>query len=219
MIIDPYAWSQSTITSVQRVTFETVAIKIEKPLGYIYRPGQYVIVRGMTTRGESFVRQYSLVSDPLDGYLELLVQLEAGGTASQWLCQDARAGDVVDVSRALGNFVIDKDSGRPLLIAGKVGIAPFLQTLKKPPYPITTIYSVKTLDQVCYPDLMEKAGVHIVETSKSTRISSSMLQQYVPTHDSYYVCGSKQFVDSMSGYLQELGVDKQHVHRESFTLQ
>jgi ferredoxin-NADP reductase len=221
MIIDPYTWHQFAIEEKISAASDTVAIRFKRPAGYQFRAGQYAIVRISTAEGRQLIRQYSFTSAPDDDLLELLVQREPSGIVSNWFYSEAELGDTVELSQPFGGFTLEPVGKRPiLLIAGRVGVAPFLSMLREAYRSnLTLLYSVRTEDQVCFPELLEQHRTQIIVTAHTPRIDKSLLGPLLAEKPLVYICGSKQFVDAIMGYLLESGVPEDDVRRELFTLQ
>lgn len=221
MIIDPYTWSRHQIETITRVTNDTVAVGFKRPTSYHFRAGQYAVVRATMPNGTQLIRQYSFSSAPDDESLELLIQKEPEGIVSSWFFETAVYGDEVELSQPLGNFTLEKTDSRPLLlIAGRIGVAPFISMMRdKKRRKLSVLYSVRNADQVCFPELLEQFRATIIQTDTSPRISAKFLEKLVQDNSTVYICGSKQFVDSMSFLLTGLNISPNDIKRELFTLQ
>lgn len=221
MIIDPYTWHQFVIEEKIAASTDTVALRFKRPSGYQFRAGQYAIVRVTTGDGRQLIRQYSFTSAPDDDLLELLVQREPGGAVSNWFYGDAAAGDTVELSQPFGGFTLEHTGKRPvLLIAGRVGVAPYLSMLREAYRSnLSLLYSVRTEDQICFPDLLEQHNVQVIVTSQTPRIDKTLLKPLLAGKPLIYLCGSKQFVDAIMQYVLENGAVETDVRRELFTLQ
>ena len=96
------------------------------------RAGQYVAVRTRLPGVDGVSRPYSLSAVGPDRY-RLTVKREAprpGRGVSAALHDHGRVGDAYAVSEPLGGFCCDLADGRPrLLVAGGVGVTPFLPML------------------------------------------------------------------------------------------
>ncbi len=221
MIIDPYTWNQVIIKSIKTVADSTVVVRMERPKGYIFKAGQYSVARITLKNGEQRIRQYSYSSSPLEpNTLEMLIQHEPNGEVSSWFCKYAKVGDSIEISQALGGFVLN-DSTRPtLLIAGKVGVAPYLSMLREGAHSnLSLVYSVRNKNQICFPSELETYNSTVVETSKTSRISIDLLGPHLSSNPIVYICGSKQFVYAVTETVVSGGVPIVDVYRELFTLQ
>lgn len=221
MIIDPYTWHRFAIETITHITPDTVAVGFTRPPAYVFRAGQYAVVRITKASGETYIRQYSFSSSPNDTTLELLIQREPEGEVSNWFYSEANFGDTVELSQPLGSFTLDKATKRPiLLIAGRIGITPFISMLREDHrHDISVLYSVRTKDQICFPELLEQLDVHTITTDTSPRIDGVLLKPLLAKKPIVYICGSKQFVDAIAEYITSSGTPVSDVHRELFTLQ
>ncbi|MDH0732906.1 pyridoxamine 5'-phosphate oxidase family protein [Pseudomonas sichuanensis] len=95
-----------------------------------FAPGQHIPVRLQLDGEAPLVRTYSLSSAPSDGYLRISVK--AQGPASRHLHERLKVGDVLDVRLPMGNFTLDQQSQRPLVLIGAgVGITPLMAMLRE----------------------------------------------------------------------------------------
>lgn len=223
MIIDPYTWHQLPIQHLTQLTPDTLSVRVPKPAKYTYRAGQYAVVR-VNIGGAPVLRQYSYASSPGNDFLEFLIQREPGGTVSGWFHGVARIGTTIDISQALGSFTAPVSKTPLLLIAGRVGIAPILSIVREQldhenGDAITLLYSARGKDGFCYRELLETIGAKFFDTLHNHRIDRQILSDHLTPAADVYLCGSKQFVDSLAAELGALGVPPEHIRRELFTLQ
>jgi 3-ketosteroid 9alpha-monooxygenase subunit B len=223
MIIDPYTWHRLPIRHIAHSADETLSIRTARPVGYMYRAGQYVVMR-VNVDGMPILRQYSLVSSPENDFLEFLIQREPGGSVSGWFHSEARVGTMIELSQPLGSFTIDSPQSPLLLVAGRVGIAPFIGLIRdelahQRGDNISLIYSARGESQFCYPDLLRSVRTTFVDTALDGRLTPATLQTHIEPTTRVYLCGSKQFVDSLYEALRELGVASTRIKKELFTLQ
>lgn len=106
-----------------------------------YKPGQFVMVT-VRINGVQHQRAYSLVSYPTDHHIVLGIKKQ--GRVSNYLANTARAGEVIEITPAMGEFVL-KDSDHPvLLVSAGSGITPMVplakQALSRSTQPVTLIY-------------------------------------------------------------------------------
>ncbi|MFE0757121.1 pyridoxamine 5'-phosphate oxidase family protein [Inquilinus sp. NPDC058860] len=100
-----------------------------------HRPGQFLpIALDIPGRDQPVRRTYTL-SDAADGRsYRISVKREAGpdgpGLASHWLHDHVRVGDTIRALAPRGDFVLDADSRRPvLLLSAGVGVTPMIAML------------------------------------------------------------------------------------------
>ncbi len=221
MIIDPYNWRAAKIVAIEPVAADTVAVHITRPASFVFRAGQYAVVKTTFQNGDQRLRQYSFSSPPqAEDHLEMIVQREPGGEVSSWFCKQAKIGDEIELSQALGGFVLNDMTRPTVLIAGKVGVAPYLSMLREGSHPaLSLIYSVRSENQVCYPEELKRYNAGVLQTGKSGRLASDSFVPFISSNPVFYVCGSKQFVDAIGEMLASSGVLPINIYRELFTLQ
>ncbi|WP_157433062.1 FAD-binding oxidoreductase [Actinomadura rifamycini] len=96
-----------------------------------YRPGQFLTLRIPGDGGSGTARCYSLSSAPgVDEHLKVTVKRVAGGFGSNWICDNVRPGDTLEVLPPAGLFTPERLDGRLLLFAGGSGITPVMSIVK-----------------------------------------------------------------------------------------
>lgn len=74
-----------------------------------YKAGQYILLN-VKINGRRFSRAYSLSSSPsLNNHLEITVKRVPNGIVSNYIIDELRVGDIVEVSEPMGHFVIKAD--------------------------------------------------------------------------------------------------------------
>ncbi|MGY2063304.1 FAD-binding oxidoreductase, partial [Nocardia gipuzkoensis] len=98
---------------------------------FTYQPGQFLTLRIPSDRTGSVARCYSLASSPhTDDQPKVTVKRTAEGYASNWVCDNVKAGDELEVLPPSGVFTpkdLDEDL---LLFAAGSGITPVMSILK-----------------------------------------------------------------------------------------
>lgn len=222
MFIDPYNFQSIKISSKKVIAADTISILTEKPNGYSFSLGQYAIVKAPMSDGTSRTRQYSFASSPQSQKLEFLIRRQPGGEVSNWFYGSARSDSELQISRPLGSFLLDRDQ-TSLLIAGGIGIAPYLSIVKSGRHNSRLIYSERTSERVCYHQELDKKlrdKLQLNISSQNGRINRSTFDNYdLSIYQTFYICGSKLFVDDVYQLLTDLGIEPDSIKRELFTLQ
>src|SRR5262245_25965146 len=117
------------------ISFETSSVRLlelRDPDGRalpVFAPGAHVDLKLNGGLG----RSYSLIGDPADASRYLLgVQRDPqsrGG--SQYLCEGARVGDLIEVSHPINHFPLAEDAAGRVFIAGGIGITPILPMIDR----------------------------------------------------------------------------------------
>ena len=92
--------------------------------------GQYLTLV-LDIGGQTIRRNYSLSDKPQQPWYRISVKRETGGTVSNWLHDDVEAGAFLRVQPPAGEFTLDTQARRPLLlVTGGVGITPAMAMLE-----------------------------------------------------------------------------------------
>src|SRR4029453_12014488 len=117
-------------------TDEANSIRFEVPDelkdAFRFRAGQHLSVRA-EIGGEEVRRNYSLCVAPDEGQLKVTVKRIAGGVFSNWVGDNLKAGDKLDVMSPHGSFTVEFDPSagrRYVAFAGGSGITPVISLIK-----------------------------------------------------------------------------------------
>jgi nitric oxide dioxygenase len=208
-----------------------------------FLPGQYISVRVNIPGCEyTHIRQYSLSDSSNDKYYRITVKREADdqkpeGAVSNYLHDHVAEGDSIEISAPAGEFVLNMESGKPLVfISGGVGITPLMSMLKtaaekQPGRKITFIHAARNGQHhafreetaalgadtfICYEQPAEEDRA-LQRFNKEGYVTAEWLQDIIPDKDAdYYMCGPVPFMKSIYRSLKEIGIDEEAVHYEFF---
>jgi len=122
---DAVIYGRATVTGINMLTPDVSRVKLRPSTPLYYRAGQFINIR----RHDGIVRSYSLASVPrLDQELEIHVKRMANGLMSNWLCDQVKPGDGLDLQGPNGDCFYDPGlRERNLLLIGTgTGLAPLL---------------------------------------------------------------------------------------------
>jgi ring-1,2-phenylacetyl-CoA epoxidase subunit PaaE len=232
-----------TVASVERLCDDAVAVTFDVPehlrSAYDFEAGQSLTLRRIID-GEDHRRDYSICARagerPRVG-----VRLIPGGRFSQWLVDEVRTGDEVEVQTPRGSFRARPDGGRHLLIAAGSGITPMISiastVLTHPRSRVTLLYGNRTSGSVMFAeeiaDLKDRYGsrfevVHVLSREPrdvelfSGRLTGDRLRQLltllvpVPAVDHVWLCGPFAMITDARAVLEGLGVGPDRIHAELF---
>jgi nitric oxide dioxygenase len=208
-----------------------------------YRPGQYLAV---WLKPDGFphqeIRQYSLTRKADGKGYRIAVKREQGGQVSNWLHDEARVGDVVQLASPAGDFFLDVPAQAPVtLISAGVGQTPMLAMLD-------TLASAQHQGQVNWYHAAESGEVHAFEDEvaalgsklphfqahtwyripteadrSAARFNSEGLMDLSKLEGAFsdpamqcYLCGPVAFMQFAAKQLIALGVDADRIHYECF---
>ncbi len=209
--------------STDEFVFETSA-----PLHY--EPGQYMEVmlphKRMDFRGAR--RRFSITSIPNTNQASIGVKFYEPSSSFKRTLKALGDGATMRVVNVEGDFVLPKDTTRPLLfIAGGIGITPFMSHLRsllstKEPRDIELVYAVSNPEEIAYKEVLVKSGIRVVVVAaekpkdfpknwlygKSSRINYEEFASLVPDASERwaYISGPTPFVQHGKSRLRKLGV-------------
>lgn len=211
----------------------------DKPVSFA--PGQHIPVRLQLDGETPLVRTYSLSSAPSDGYLRISVK--AQGPASRHLHERLKVGDVLEVRLPMGNFTLDQQSPRPLVLIGAgVGITPLMAMLREQLSTgqgrrIYLFHGGRTLADLPFQQelalLKQQAGDvlsiyralsqpedHAVQGRDfefTSRLGIAQIKATLALDDyDFYLCGPASFTQDLYEGLRAVHVPDARIHAEAF---
>ncbi len=207
-----------------------------------YQPGQYAMIAYKNRQGIFEDKHaFSIASSPTrKDCLRFGIRIQ--GPFTQGLAR-LRPGDEILVSGPYGRFFYDENKYFDLvLIAGGIGITPFISALNYAvdlnlSNKLSLIYSAKTArGAVFYKEIKEaiKGNPNLSALFSFTeekgpaddknvlyrRIDASLIQDFVGNvkGKSFFLCGPVPFMNAMVSHLMSLGVDKDQIRMEEFSM-
>lgn len=226
------------IIDVIEETADAVSLVFAHPVGgrIDYSPGQFLTLRvpGTPEDGTRWApRCYSLSSTPgLDDHLQVTVKRTVGGYASNWLCDNAKQGMVLESLPPGGRFTVRDDPDHLVLIAAGSGITPVMSILRaalsSAAAPVTLVYANRDRASVIFDaalaELQEAHGdrltvIHWLEAERGLPTAAGLAPHLpAPTAaTSAYLCGPAGFMDAATEAAALAGVDGARIHREAFS--
>lgn len=201
-----------------------------------FLPGQWVDFY-VDTGSSTEVGGFSITSSPLKrGTLELAIKKLPHGPAAIYLHEQAKVGDSFLVQGGFGGFYFDQDWDGPLmLIAGGIGITPFMSMLRyldEAGRQVETVllYSASSPSELLFRQELQalegrNPSIKCVFTvtrphdaaweGRVGRIDPELIQEHMPARDClYYLCGPPALQDDLSSGLAELGADPFRIKAE-----
>lgn len=187
----------------------------------VFSAGAHLIVEmkdGSTLRRNP----YSLISDPNDGSgYEIAVRLEkAGRGGSAFLHRHVQVGDTLRVGTPVNLFSLDLRARKHVLIAGGIGITPFLSQLhliRQLQLPFELHYAAKTRKEAAGLKLLPKSQhVHLHISDEGTRMNLEQILKGQPLGTHIYTCGPQGLIDAVAEMAVSLGCSKEALHFEEF---
>mgnify|MGYP000990313903 CR=1 FL=1 len=246
-LVDLPAWSgQATPLQVTEIIQETHDVYTFRFQGdplcrFAYLPGQFCSMV-LNIDGKKVVRSYSISSTPTRPYvLEVTVKRVPGGLVSNWLPDNLKVGDHIEISGPKGRFhLVPGNIPRKILfLAAGSGITPLMSMSRwlcdvSADVDIRFFNSVRSPDDVIFEQELEMMTSRYrmfqpvtLSASRSTtrgwngmvgRINKPMIELVAPDfmERHVYLCGPDGFMTASKGLLAEMGFPMANFHCESF---
>ncbi|HPE49427.1 MAG TPA: PDR/VanB family oxidoreductase [Hyphomonas sp.] len=167
---------------------------------------------------------YSLMSDPRDrgSYTISVRRDEEGRGGSLFMHRNVKPGDRMVLSYPVNLFSLDLRARKHLMIAGGIGITPFLAQIKQLDATnghFELHYAVRTASLGSYADELKahhSDRVHVYHDDRKEMIDLAALLDGQPLGTHLYVCGPKGMIDWVCRTAEEHGWPAEAVHYEEF---
>ena len=209
-----------------------------------FLPGQHLPMQ-ITVDGKPVRRTYSICTVPGEVPLQIGVRVQPGGVFSEFVKNELKVGDQIEVMPPNGQFHADIDPDRPrtyLAFAAGSGITPILSivrtTLESEPDSrvvlfygnrrqrttmfIDDLYALKNR----FPERLQLYFLFSQEEQEFDVFSGRLDEEKVPElyglfcgglePDEAFICGPDTMIETVKSALVALGMDEESVHIERF---
>lgn len=195
-----------------------------------YKPGQFVTLR-LPVQGRALPRCYSMSSAPaVDEALRITVKRVAQGRGSNWVCDQLKAGDTLEVLPPAGVFTPRSLEGDFLLLAGGSGITPVFSILRSALLAgsgrITLLYANRDERSVIFREELKALAaahparltvIHWLDSVQGTPSVAQIAELARPFRRAQaFICGPGPYMDAAVAALQAIEMDDAQIHVERF---
>jgi ring-1,2-phenylacetyl-CoA epoxidase subunit PaaE len=238
------------VAEVVPETAEANSIRFEIPPDlrerFAFRAGQHLTLRA-TIDGEEVRRNYSLCTAPDEQDWMVTVKRIGGGLFSNWVGDNLKPGDTIDVMPPHGSFTCEFDAAKSrhlVAIAGGSGITPVMSLIKttltyEPNSRFTLLYGNRDSNSVIFLEALaalkdrylerlelyhfldaEEQEIELFNGMLDRARSEEAIALLVPDAaevDGWFICGPGPMMDAAEGALLDRGIAKERIHIERFT--
>ena len=224
------------VAAVVDETADTRSFVLDVPTdlreAFAYVAGQFCTFRA-TIDGQQVVRCYSMSSSPDTGdRFTTTVKRVPGGRMSNWMNDQLRPGDTIDVMPPAGLFVLHDTAAPIIAFAGGSGITPVMSIVKSAlattERPIALIYANRDDASVIFSGELERMRaafgdrlrVHHHLDQERGFLDAAQCAAFVGarTDAHVYICGPEPYMDVVEQGLGVAGVDRAQVFIERFVV-
>ena len=137
------------VSVLQRIAPAIVALRLEKPPGFTFIPGQFV-----RFHVDGTVRDYTLTSASDAQTLDLCIALVDGGRFSETI-GNTSVGDRFELSGPHGHFTFRENGSPAVFVATGTGIAPFVAYCRSGVRDALLLHGVRQPADLIYRDLLQ----------------------------------------------------------------
>ncbi len=185
--------------------------------------GAHTVVE-MDDHGTRRLNPYSLMSDPQDmsGYEISVRRDDQGRGGSLYMHRHIRPGMEMVISHPVNLFPLDNRAKKHLMIAGGIGITPFLAQVSQVAHfggKFELHYSARSKSLGAYMDRLTAAhpnSVHCYFDDQKQVIDLASILSMQPIGTHLYVCGPKGMINWVLGTAETMGWPKLALHHEEF---
>ncbi|MCL6263283.1 ferredoxin--NADP reductase [Craterilacuibacter sp. RT1T] len=223
-----------TVARVIDETHDSKSIVFELPdslrVAFRYASGQFLTLRTPHPDG-ALPRCYSLSSSPeLDEAPKVTIKRVSAGRASNWICDQLKAGDTLEVMPPAGVFTTKNYDQDFVLFAGGSGITPVYSLARSALLHgqgrVLLVYANRDERSIIFRDSLRQLAsdyparlsvIHWLDSVQGVPSASQLAQLagQLP-HAEAFICGPGPFMDAAEAALAAQGFAKGRVHVERF---
>lgn len=215
------------VTAIERVTplvkHFTLASADGAPLPAFSGGSHIVVVMHGSTRMHR--NPYSLLSSPrdLDRYEIGVRRMEESRGGSHFMHDEVRVGTRLEIAHPVNLFALDKIARKHVMIAGGIGITPFLaqlEDLQGGGIPYELHYSVRSPEHAAFLGRLrardgERLHMYYDSENQAPDFDALMSGQPLGTH--VYTCGPAGLINRVLATARGWGWPDSHIHWEQFS--
>lgn len=216
-------------------THDTKSLVFEVPADlaqrFAYKPGQFLTLR-LPLEGRHVPRCYSMASAPaVDDAPRVTIKRIAGGRGSNWICDNVKVGDAIEVLPPAGVFTPRSLAGDFLLLAGGSGITPVYSILRSALAAggagrICLLYANRDERSVIFRDELNALAaahparlliIHWLDSVQGVPSIAQLAELAKPyLKGQAFICGPGPFMDAAVDALRASEMPAERIHVERF---
>ncbi len=190
----------------------------------VFSGGSHIIVV-MQGNARLHKNPYSLLGSPqnLDSYEIGVRRMEESRGGSHFMHDSVKVGSRLEIAHPVNLFGLDKIARKHVLIAGGIGITPFLaqlEDLHSGGVPYEMHYSVRSVEHAAFLQRLRRGEgkrLHMYYDSEGQIIPFETLLATQPLGTHVYVCGPAGMINHVIATAKACGWPDSHIHWEQFS--
>jgi ferredoxin-NADP reductase/Na+-translocating ferredoxin:NAD+ oxidoreductase RnfD subunit len=226
------------LAKVNEVAKDTYEFAFQKPLTLRFRAGQYLewMLPHKDADNRGIRRYFTIASAPSDPLLRITVRIGEGCSSFKRALKRLKTGDEIIASQLAGDFVLPADSSKVAMVAGGIGITPFLSQIDHMQvgnvhrHDATLFYCNNTVAEIAYQDRLQAAVaampfrlVHVIakeniQPYEFGYLTAEIIKKHTPDYLEriWYLSGPPGMVNAYSKLLRAMGVKRRNIRKDFF---
>ncbi len=211
-----------------------------------YKAGQFLTLIVPADNGKKVRRSYSMSSSPhTDTAVAVTVKRVLNGLVSNYLLDNVKTGDFIEVVEPMGHFVVEPDSEVKrhfVLIGAGSGVTPLMSIAKsilkmEPQSQVSMVYGNRDESSIIFRKELMKMELQYASNFKLATVLSKASDNWAGLRgrinkanivailkemnvhfkeEEFYMCGPEGMMDELVSTLNMFDVDPHKIHRENF---
>jgi ferredoxin-NADP reductase len=227
---------ETRVKKIIERTHDVKSFRFPRPEALSYKAGQFLFVT-LKHEGKELKKHFSFSSSPTEKQqIEFTKKLSDSEYSAA--LKSLKEGDWALIDAPYGQFTFEGEHERICLLAGGIGITPFISICKcctdlKIPSKITLLYGNKTESDIAFREeldelMTQNPNLKVVHTlneppkdwkGQTGFVTDDIVRQEVPEYNNtiFYICGPVPMVQAMENMLGKMGIPKTQQKVEYFT--
>lgn len=199
----------------------------EKEKDLTWKAGQHGLFTITHKKIKNPTRPFSVASAPIENLVKITMKINDNPSDFKQALLELKQGFKIKMSGPVGSFYL-KDNSPSLLIAGGIGITPFRSIIKQieaegngVEKQINLLY-IDSKNLFIYKDELDGIAKNIsinityLDSRNDLHKEIDKFNTLNKNDGKYFIAGPKSMADSISSYLQNNGISKRNIKKDSF---
>lgn len=215
-----------TLETIKNLTHDTYVLRLPKPEGLTFRPGQATMLSVMKDGWTDEGRPFTFTSQPEDSFLEFVIKAYPSHDGVTDQISRLAPGEKLKMGEIWGAI---EDKGEGIFIAGGAGITPFIPILRRRAKSgdlksSTLVFGAKMERDLILRDewdamadldkryiLAEEKVLHLEQGQIDLGVLNTYVRGQGEGSHPFYICGPDPMIDSVRENLLALKVSRERI--------
>jgi len=196
------------------------------------QPGQFLTFHVPLSKDDKLTQSAYFSGAPATDKLKITIKHETNGSDSNWIYNNLKVGDQIEISPPRGNFSLNKSNNALVLIVDDNGIIPIFSLLKnelhKSSRTIKLFYDCQNYNRIIFRQEIDRLRKSLPQQFECLyhlniepgNLKPTTLKAFINNSRTadFAVCGLESHINFTAQVLAELDIDKDHIQLENCSL-